>query len=79
MIKAFDKWSDTIVQFWSTIEDLFELRRNSSCRTHIYVSSHRGRYDLAQLQRIAKAIVLRERKTALCAPLLKMIKCRHFV
>lgn len=68
VIKAFDKWSDTIVKFWSIIKDNFELRRDTSCSMHIHISSYKGRFDLAQLKRIAQAIVLWERKTALCAP-----------
>lgn len=46
----------------------FELRRDTTCSFHIHISPMQGTFDLPQIRRIAKAVVLWERDTARCAP-----------
>ena len=68
VVKADVTWRPLIDQFWSTIREHFELRRDTSCGMHVHVSPAQGRFDLDELRCIAKAVVLWERDTAGCAP-----------
>ncbi|KAF2637555.1 hypothetical protein P280DRAFT_482984 [Massarina eburnea CBS 473.64] len=68
VVKADATWVATIDKFWSIMQRHFELRRDTSCGMHIHISPQQGKFDIDQLRRIAKAVVLWERDTARCAP-----------
>jgi hypothetical protein len=61
-------WIPTIDKFWSVVNLHFEFRCDTSCGFHVHISPSSGEYDVRQLRRIAKAVVLWERNTAQCAP-----------
>lgn len=55
IMKSSHRWEDTVAKFWEVMADLFDIKKNLTCGTHIHVAPWQARFTLQQAQTIAFA------------------------